>query len=98
LNVLHDLEVLFCRYGLSGEKAVEVALEASRLIKEQGMDRNEALGKVVRRREAWRLWRFAIIILVAVAELLLLVFITQKVPQRRIRMPAQASSFVDVGN
>lgn len=89
LYVLRDLEVLFSRYGLSGEKAVEIALKASRLIKEQGLDRNEALEKVVSRR---RLWRFGIIMLAVVLEVLLLVFITQKVPFRRRRMPA------DIGN
>jgi hypothetical protein len=83
LYILHDLEVLFGRYGLSGEKAIEVALDAGRLIREQGMDRNEALEKVVRRREAWRFWRFGIIMLVVAVEVLLLLFITQKVPVRR---------------
>jgi hypothetical protein len=92
LYALHDLEVLFSRYGLSGEKAVEVALEASRLVKEQGMDRNEALEKVVRQREAWRLWRFAIVMLAVVVELVLLVFLTQKVPLRRKGMPVDVSN------
>jgi hypothetical protein len=89
LYILHDLEVLFGRYGLSGEEAIEVALDAGRLTKEQGMDRNEALEMVVRRREAWRLWRFVIIMLAVVLEVLLLLFITQKVPLGRKKLREQ---------
>jgi hypothetical protein len=53
------------------------------------MDRDEALEQVVRRREAWRCWRFGIIMLVVAVEVLLLLFITQKVPLRRKKLREQ---------
>jgi len=92
IYVLHDLEVLFDRYGLSGGKAIEIALEIRKLVKEQGIGGNEAFETAVRGLEAKRLWRFVIIMSVMVVELLLLVFITQKVPLRRKGVPADASN------
>jgi hypothetical protein len=82
LYVLHDLGVLFGRYGLSGEKAIEVALEARKLTADLGIEKGEAFEKAVSGRETRRLLRFGVIMAVMVVELILLVFIARKVPIR----------------